>query len=175
MELVFLNRWVGRDTLLGLEYLLCVAKTCVFCSSIVIYGSPNCVLSCFGGRQLPNVENHCYRLLVIDKKRKTIREQVNVFVIDNRFKVEIILFSAVGQRKRIIPSGTRIRSCFSQRITQPGGQRWEVLPEVAGHGQGRPHHRVSARHPRSQGTRHPAHRSRPRCYRWKFCDFGTRR
>ena len=26
---------------------------------VVVYGSPNCVLFCFGGRQLSGVENYC--------------------------------------------------------------------------------------------------------------------
>jgi hypothetical protein len=34
-----------------------------FSTMNVINGSPNCVLFCFMGYQLPNVENHCIRML----------------------------------------------------------------------------------------------------------------
>jgi len=42
---------MGRDPLLGHQNLC-------FSAILVIYGSPNCVIFCFVGRQLPNVEHH---------------------------------------------------------------------------------------------------------------------
>ncbi len=46
------SQQLGHDPLLGRQNLC-------FSTIIVIYGSPNCVIFCFVGRQLPNVENHC--------------------------------------------------------------------------------------------------------------------
>ena len=49
---------VGRDTLLGRGHLLLGRQNLCVSTIIVIYGSPNCVLLSFVGRQPPNVENH---------------------------------------------------------------------------------------------------------------------
>jgi len=46
------SQQLGCDPLLGCQNLS-------FSTIIVIYGSPNCVIFCIVGRQLPNVENHC--------------------------------------------------------------------------------------------------------------------
>ena len=52
---------MGRDPFLGRVCLLLGRQNLCFIAIIVIYGSPNCVLLSFVGRQLLNVENHCSR------------------------------------------------------------------------------------------------------------------
>ena len=46
---------------MGRGHLLLGRQNSRYRSVIVTHGSPNCVLLCFVGRQLPNVENHCSR------------------------------------------------------------------------------------------------------------------
>jgi len=48
---------VGSNPFLGRRYLLLGRQNLCFTAMNVINGSPNCVLFCFMGRQLPNVEN----------------------------------------------------------------------------------------------------------------------
>jgi hypothetical protein len=54
------SQQLGRDPLLGRRHLLLGRQNLCFSTIIVKYGSPNCVIFCFVGRQLPNVENLCY-------------------------------------------------------------------------------------------------------------------
>ncbi len=50
---VFLNRWaVTHFWHLHLDH-----QNLRYCTMMVVNGSPNCVLFCYVGRQLPNVEN----------------------------------------------------------------------------------------------------------------------
>jgi len=52
---------VGPDPLMGRRHLLLGRQNLCFSTMNVKNGSPNCVIFCFVGRQLPNVENHCSR------------------------------------------------------------------------------------------------------------------
>ena len=52
------SQQVGHNPLLGRGQLHLGRQKQCYSSIIVIYGLPNCVLLCFVGRQLPNVENH---------------------------------------------------------------------------------------------------------------------
>ena len=47
---------MGGDPLLGRGLLLVGRQNLCYSTVIVIYGSPNCIILCFVGRQLPNVE-----------------------------------------------------------------------------------------------------------------------
>ena len=51
----------GLDPLLGRVHLILGRQNLWFSTLTEIYGSPNCVLLSFVGRQLPNVENHWSR------------------------------------------------------------------------------------------------------------------
>ncbi len=59
---MFLNKWVSIHFWVAGTYFW-VAKTCVsYSTKNAITGSPNCVLFCFMGHQLLNVDNHCSRI-----------------------------------------------------------------------------------------------------------------
>ena len=55
---------MGRDPVLGRVHLILGRQNLCFSTITVIYGLPNCVLLSFVGRQLLNVEKHCFIGLV---------------------------------------------------------------------------------------------------------------
>jgi len=82
---LFLNRWVC-DTLLGrqnLDY---------SCTMKVIKGSPNCVLFCFMGLKLPNVENHWFGLVLVNTylTKKSMKLFNFSFFILKRYVIRLI-------------------------------------------------------------------------------------
>ena len=58
MIYISVSQQVCRDPLLGREHLLLGRQNLGYSSILVVYGSPNCDLFCFAGRQLSGVENH---------------------------------------------------------------------------------------------------------------------
>ena len=59
------SQQVGRGPFLGRRRSLLGRQNLCYSSILVVYGSPNCVLFCFVGRQLSNVVNHCSRCYLI--------------------------------------------------------------------------------------------------------------
>ncbi len=72
MHYVSVSQHVGPDPLLGPRHLLLGCQNLCFSTMNEINGSPNCVIFCFVGSQLLNVENHCTTLNV---RSKFVRRQ----------------------------------------------------------------------------------------------------
>ena len=61
LSTISVSQQVGRDPLLGRRHSHLGRQNLYYNSNLVLHGSPNCVLFCLVGRQLPNVENHWFR------------------------------------------------------------------------------------------------------------------
>ena len=85
---LFLNSWVAIHFWIAYTYFL-VAKTCL----LVVDRLTNCILFCFVGHQIPNVENHCFTVSFLNSRfYVTTKEVQPVKVFSNNFFLQIFSF-----------------------------------------------------------------------------------
>ena len=86
---VFLNSWVAIHFWIAYTYFL-VAKTCL----LVVDRLTNCILFCFVGHQIPNVENHCFTVSFLNSHfYVTTKEVQPVKVFSNNFFCKYFLLN----------------------------------------------------------------------------------